>query len=100
MVDRMTSLFRDYHLFARRVTQTQRRLALRQFRHYLSAQRTIEQRACRVLSDMAQLCRNPEMVVKLIHITYVVLAEIRHLVDGLRLERREHIVFVRRQHGI
>ena len=100
MVDRMTSLFRDYHLFARRVTQTQCSLALRQFRHHLSVHRTIEQCACRVLSDMAQLCRNSEMVVEFIHITYVVLAEIRHLVDGLRLERREHIVFVRRQHGI
>ena len=48
MVDRMTPLFRDHHLFARRVTQTQRRLALRQFRHRLPAYRTIEQRACRV----------------------------------------------------
>ena len=96
MVDRMTPLFRDHHLFARRVTQTQRRLALRQFRHRLPAYRTIEQRACRVLSDMAQLCRNPEMIVELIHVTYVVLAEIRHLVNSLRLERREHVIFVRR----
>ena len=100
MVHRMPALFGDHHLFSRCIAQAQGGFALRQLWHHQPVQVAVEQRTGRRLGDVAQLGRDAEMIVELIHIAHTILPEIRHLVDGLRLEGSKDIVLVRRQQSV